>query len=163
MTVPPSRQSAFANAPMSDLIDILLRQFKRPLANYAIQLSTQDVDAIAAAVAARKPLSERSIQVRDGLIRVIAESERLLAGWNLTFEKSLQTEMADMPGWESTAEFLELANEKSNAELRIAAGSALVLALGDDRYRAYLRFLVDNPHLDDVSAVMARRILDFTA
>ncbi len=163
MTLPPSRESAFASAPMPDLIDILLRQFKRPLANYAIELSSADVDAIAAAVAHRQPLSEKGQQVRDGLIQAVAESERVLAGWNLTFQQALQTEMADMPGWESTAEFLELANEKSNAELRIAGGSALVLALGDDRYREYLRFLVANPHLDDVSAIMAKRILDFTA
>jgi hypothetical protein len=69
--------------------------------------------------------------------------------------------MGDMPGWETTAEFLDIANEKSNAELRISAGSALILVLGDDRYKDYLTFLVENPALDDVSAIMAKRIFDF--
>jgi hypothetical protein len=69
--------------------------------------------------------------------------------------------MEDVPGWHTTAEFLEVANEKSNAELRIAVGGALLLALGDDTFADYLRFLVANPALDEVSAVMARRVLEF--
>ncbi|MEM6281251.1 MAG: hypothetical protein AAF787_03580 [Chloroflexota bacterium] len=161
MTLPPSRQSAFETAPMPDLLDILLRQFKRPLANYSIDLKSEDVDAISAAAAAKEPPSAHAVEVREGLVKAVAESEAVLAGWELTFAQSLRTEMADMPGWETTAEFLDLANEKSNAELRIAAGSALVLALGDERYRHHLTFLIENPALDDVSAIMAKRVVDF--
>lgn len=163
MGVPPSRQSAFATAPMSDLIDILLRQFKRPLANHDIELTMEDIRTIAHNAAHRKPLTDRALQIREGLVQVVRESEGVLARWDLTFQQSLQTAMEDMPGWYTTAEFLEVANEKSNAELRISAGSALVLVLGDNTFAPYLRFLVANPALDDVSAVLAQRVLAFAA
>ena len=163
MTLPPSRQSAFETAPMTDLVDILLRQFRRPLANFNIELTAEHIQAIARDVAEKRDLSEKASEVRDGLVRVVQESESLLATWNLTFQQSLQTEMGAMPGWETTEEFLALANEKSNAELRIAGGSALVLLLGDDQFTPYLQFLVDNPTLDDVSAIMAKRVLSFVA
>jgi len=161
MTVPPARQSAFQNAPLIDLLDILLRQFKRPLAAVDVDLSAQDSEQIASEIAARSPLSPKALEVRDGLIRVVEQSEALLAGWGLTFEESLRKTMDAMPNWETTAEFLEVANEKTNAELRIAGGSALLLALGEPRFRQHLTFLVKNPSLDDVSAIMAQRILDF--
>lgn len=161
MSTLPSRNSAFATAPMQELVDVLLRQFRRPLANFDIELTPTQVEQIAQDVANRAPLSEKASDVRDGLVRAVAESEAVLARWELTFQQALQTEMGDIPGWETTAEFLELANEKSNAELRIAAGSALVLVLGDERYGAYLHFLVKHPHLDDVNAIVARRVLNF--
>lgn len=161
MTSPPSRQSAFQNAPMPDLLDILLRQFKRPLANFDIDLTAEDTERIAEQVAARQPLGEKAQSVRAGLVKVVEESETVLQGWELTFQQALQTPMDKMPNWETTADFLEVANEKSNAELRIAAASALLLAMDERRYRDYLTFLVENPSLDDVSAVMAERVLDF--
>jgi hypothetical protein len=163
MSVPPSRHSAFETAPMDDLLDILLRQFKRPLANFGVELSAQDVESIAKAVTARRPLDNLAIQVRDGLVQVVKESEAWFASRGLTFQQSLQTEMGDLPGWETTGEFLDLANEKSNAELRVAGASALLMALGSRQYEPYLRFLIDNPSLDDVSAVMARRVIEFAA
>ncbi len=161
MTSPPSRQSAFKNAPMPDLLDILLRQFKRPLANFDIDLTAEETERISADVAARRPLDAKGQQIRAGLIKVVEESKTVLAGWELTFQQALQTPMDKMPNWETTADFLEVANEKSNAELRIAAASALLLAMGETRYQDYLTFLVENPKLDDVSAVMAERVLDF--
>ena len=91
------------------------------------------------------------------LVALVAESEGVLAGWSLTFEQALDTEMGDVPGWESTAEFLEIANEKANAELRISTGSILVAALGDARYAARLRFLASRE--DDLDGVIARRVL----
>lgn len=161
MTSPPSRQSAFRDAPMPDLLDILLRQFKRPLANFDIDLTAEETERIAGDIAARRPLDAKGQQIRTGLVKVVEESKQVLNRWELTFQQSLKTQMDAMPGWETTAEFLEVANEKSNAELRIAAASALLLAMGDARYQDYLTFLVENPSLDDVSAVMAERVLDF--
>lgn len=161
--LPPSRQSAFETAPMIDLIDILLRQFRRPLANFNVELTAEQIQTLAAEIANQRPLSDKAIETRDGLISVVQESERVLEGWGLTFQQALQTEMGDMPNWETTEEFLALANEKSNAELRIAGGSALVLLLGDNQFTPYLHFLIDNPALDDVSAIMAKRVLAFVA
>ncbi|MFN8449948.1 MAG: hypothetical protein U0521_15520 [Anaerolineae bacterium] len=56
---------------------------------------------------------ERIDALRRALADLIAESEQVLAGWNLTFRQSLDTEIDAIPGWTSTAEFLEIANEKS--------------------------------------------------
>lgn len=163
MSLPPNRQSAFASAPLPDLFAILLRQFKRPLASVGVDLTPAAVDAVADLLASRRPLDARATAIRDGLRAVVAESEAWFAARGLTFETALQTEMGDLPGWETTAEFLELANAKSNAELRVAAAAALLVALGDDAYRPYLRFLVGHPQLDEVSAVMAGRVLAFVA
>jgi hypothetical protein len=146
---------------MPDLLDILLRQVKRPLATYGIDLTAEDITAIVQEIVNRQPPGAKAQQVRDGLARAVRESEAVLARWDFTFQQSLQTAMEDVPGWHTTAEFLEVANEKSNAELRIAVGGALLLALGDDTFADYLRFLVANPALDEVSAVMARRVLEF--
>ena len=163
MTLPPARQSAFNTAPMNELLSVLLRQFKRPLANFDVDLTPQAVTDISEQIAQRQPLTDAAMTIRDGLIQVVVESEAWFSDHDLTFQKSLQTEMGDMPGWETTAEFLDLANEKSNAELRVAGASALVLALGDRQYADYLLFLLENPQLDDVNAIMAKRILAFAS
>jgi len=147
---------------MDDLIDILLRQFKRPLASVGIDLTPQDVSHVAALVAGRRPLDDRAMTIRAGLVQVVQHSLEWFQAHDLTFRASLQTDMGAMPGWETTSEFLDLANQKSNAELRVAGGAALLATLGDGRYTAHLRFLVDHPHLDEVSAVMAGRVLAFT-
>ncbi|MEO0563905.1 MAG: hypothetical protein AAF125_17505, partial [Chloroflexota bacterium] len=160
MSGPQSRQSAFEDAPMDDLLDILLRQFKRPLANFGVELTATNVEAVAGRLAAREPLDALTVEIRDGLVEVVAESQAWFEAHDLTFETSLQTEMGDMPGWETTGEFLELANEKSNAELRVAGASALLVAMGADNHTDTLRFLIANPSLDDVSAIMARRVLE---
>jgi hypothetical protein len=159
MSIPPSRESAFATAPLPDLFDILLKQFKRPLHAVGVELTPGDVTHVAGQLANGAPLDERTQTIRDGLSQVVAESEAWFAAHNLTFETSLRTEMGDMPGWETTSEFLDLANEKSNAELRVAAAAALLVAMGADEHRPTLQLLVDNPELDDVSAVFAQRVL----
>ncbi|MEP7293700.1 MAG: hypothetical protein ABI835_18070, partial [Chloroflexota bacterium] len=82
----------------------------------------------------------------------------VLRRWNLSFEQSLDTEMTEIPGWESTAEFLEIANEKANAELRISTGVSLVAALGDWRFERELRFLAGRA--DDLDGVIAGRVLE---
>jgi hypothetical protein len=163
MTMPPSRQSAYATAPLLDLFTILLRQFKRPLANVGVDLTPAVVDQVADLLANRRPLDDQATAVREGLRAVVTESEAWFGARGLTFETSLRTEMGNMPGWETTAEFLDLANEKSNAELRVAAASALLVALGDKRHTPTLRFLVENPELDDVSALLAERVLTYIA
>jgi hypothetical protein len=128
------RGPTLANAPIEDLLAILLRQFRRPLAAQGVTISDADAAQIAADLAARTPDTPQRAAIRDALVAVIAESEGVLAKWGLTFETALNTTMDAMPGWETTAEFLEIASEKANAELRIAAGAALLLALGDARH-----------------------------
>ena len=158
----PDPLAAYRNAPLGDLLAILLRQYRRPLAGQGIELSDAEAEALAQAIAARAPLGDKAQPIRTALIDLIDESERVLARWNLSFQKSLDTEMNDIPGWESTAEFLEIANEKANAELRISTGAALLMALGDTRHVPELLFLVERGETD-VDAVIARRVLLFAS
>lgn len=154
MHADPARRAA--EAPLDELAALLLRQFKRPLAAQGVNLSDADIAALSAAVH-RAPLPE-SAPVRAGLRAAIAESEAVLARWGLTFRQSLQTTMTDIPGWQSTAEFLQIAEEKANAELRIAAGAALLAALGDLAYVPHLLDLIAHDP-DDLDAIIARRVL----
>lgn len=155
--LPPDPISTYQNAPLNELLAILLRQFRRPLAGRGVELSDAEAEALAERIVARKALGEKAEAIRVALVELVAESEALLAGWKLTFEQALDTEMGDVPGWESTAEFLEIANEKANAELRISTGSILLVALGDEQYTARLRFLAGRE--DDLDGVIARRVL----
>lgn len=156
--VRPDRANLAATAPLDDLYTLLLRQLKRPLSTFDVSLTDADAAAIAVEITRRDPPSKQALAVRGGLVEVVAESEQVLAGWNLTFEQSLATGMDAMPGWETTSEFLDVANEKSNAELRIASASALVAALGDLSYASHLLHLAagDPGELD---TAVARRTL----
>jgi hypothetical protein len=156
----PDRGQTLANAPLADLLTILLRQFKRPLATQGVTLTDADASRIAAELVSSAPESDERRTLREAMLVVIHESEAVLARWSLTFEQALDTPMDKLEGWESTAEFLDLANEKTNAELRIAAGVALLTALGDARYAERLRFLHRRDRADP-DAQIGQRILDF--
>lgn len=158
----PNRAQALANAPLEDLLTILLRQFKRPLATQGVTFTDAEAQTLAHEIATRAAESALHTAVRDALVTLIAESEAVLAGLGLTFEQSLDTPMDKLTDWETTAEFLDLANEKSNAELRIAAGAALLTALGDLRHTRRLLFLHERDD-DDPDAQIGRRLLSFAA
>ncbi len=150
---------ALSSAPLDDVLALLLKQFKRLLAAKGVSLTDADIETIVGQVAARNPQDGRIPAIRAALVALVEESEAVLARWNLTFPQALDTNMDAIPGWESTAEFLDIANEKSNAEIRIAAGAALLAAFGDLRYRPYLTHLAAGDY--DVDAIFARRVLAF--
>lgn len=156
----PDRTSRALTAPLDDLLTIVLRQFKRPLAALGITMTDQDAHSIIRAALTHEPLSDHAQTVRDGLAALVAESEAVLQRWNLTFQQSLETDMDAMPGWETTAEFIDIANEKSNAELRIANAAALVMLMGDRRYAAHLLYLASRRD-QDMDTVLAQRVLRF--
>ena len=96
--------------------------------------------------------------MKTALEAIVAESVGVLARWDLTFAQSLQTEMTALGGWHTTSEFLEIANEKGNAELRIVSGAALLAALDDLRYAGdLLAAVAHDPH--EIETVVARRML----
>lgn len=158
-----NRAENVKNWTMDMLLLILLRQFKRLLQERGVTLTETEMQTIAQAAAEHRLASEQITAVRTAIIEIVEESLSVLQGWDLTYAQSLATSMDAMPGWETTADFLELANEKGNAELRISTGSALLAGLGDPRYLAYLRACAkhgaDDP--EDVDAVIAQKVLDF--
>lgn len=152
------RAGALRHAPLPELLAILLRQYKRLLAEHGVTLSEADIQALAQQMSAQAVTDERTAAVRDILVRLVMESEQVLGRWNLTFEQSLRTDMSAIAGWETTSEFLETANEKGNAELRIASASALLVALGDLRYAEHLLAAIAHDP-DEIETVAARRLL----
>jgi hypothetical protein len=141
----------FANAPLDELLSVLLRQLKRPLATYGITLTDTEAERLAAERIAGKPLSLPALL--PALVNIVGESEAVLAKMGLTFIASLDTPMDRVSGWETTAEFLDLANEKSNAELRIVLGAALLWAFGDQQYASYMKHLANGDYGDETAIV----------
>jgi hypothetical protein len=152
------REQALDDAPLSDLLVILLRQYKRLLSERGIELTEAAIQTLAHQLAEGAPPPEPSQSIRAVLIDMVEESIAVLARRNMTFVQSLETDMADVPGWTTTSEFLEIANEKGNAELRIASASALLAALGDLRYAEYLLAAITHePH--EIETAAGKQIL----
>lgn len=159
----PDRANNVKNWEFDKLVLILLRQFKRLLEERGVELTDAQMRKIAQDAADRRTLGEHVAAIRAALNTIITESVGVLTRWKLTFAQSLKTAMTDIPGWHSTADFLQIANEKTNAEMRITAGSALLTVLGDSRHAAYLLDAIDhdlNTHGElDVDAIIAQRAL----
>lgn len=160
MTLPPNPNDKLGNAPFSDLMRVLLSQFKRLLADNGVMLTADETLEVAQAIANRTSHPKLPV-IREVMNTLVKDSLDLLENrWGLTFLKSLYAEMDDIDNWDTTAEFLEIANEKSNAELRISAGASLLVAVGD---LSFVPYLINVIHYDrgamDVDAVFAKRAL----
>lgn len=156
----PDRGGAFRSAPLGELLGVLLRQLRRPLGAHGVGLSDAQAaergEQIAAALEGGSPLNDPALVT--ALTAIVRESEAVLARWNLTFAESLVTSMEAITGWETTAEFLEVANEKANAELRISTSAALLTALGARDFAGYLRHVLARED-DDLDTLIAARVL----
>lgn len=162
--LPTDRSNQLLQVPLQHLLPDLIRQFNKPtlFGKHGIDLSKPEMDAIAEAVANHDPLPEKISALNDALSALIQESVvELQTRFNLTFAESLaKTNMSEMGGWKTTAEFLEIANHKANAELRISAGTSLMVFLGDVRHVDTLFTVIEQDNgLDDVDAMIAKRAL----
>lgn len=158
----PNRAAPLYTAPLADLLVVLLRQLKRIFADQGIHLSDAEIYALAHDVVQKQASAAQTQPVQAALLKIIAESEAVLERWNLTFIQSLGTAMDAIPGWETTSDFLEIANAKVNAELRISTAAALLVALGDYRYGAYLLAAFDHAS-QEPEGIIARRVLLFAS
>jgi len=157
--LPTDRAHTFADAPMANLLSVLLRQLKRPLGTQGFKLTDAESHRLANERVEGK-IPQRSLELVAALEGIVQESEAVLADLGLTFQTSLDADLSTIGNWQTTAEFLDIANEKSNAELRITLGAALDMAfVGDDQYAPYLLFLAEGDHGDET--VIAKRILSF--
>jgi hypothetical protein len=156
------RAAVYRAAPLDELLTVLLRQFRRLLLGKGLPLSEADAAAIAAAIARRDPPDARMQRLRAALASLVEESETVLGGMGLTFVQALRAEMTDVPGWETTAEFLALAEQKANAELRISTGSALLVLLGEQRFSPHLQAVIARAAetgQHDLDSIIAERAL----
>jgi hypothetical protein len=155
------RLNTYRAAPLDELLAVLLRQFRRLLLGKGLPLSDADTAEIAAAIVQRHPPDERLQRLRAALVALVEESETVLSGMGLGFAQSLRAEMTDVRGWETTADFLALAEQKANAELRISTGSALLVLLGEQRFSEHLDAVIaraaetGQPDLDSIIAERA--------
>lgn len=152
-------QQALLHAPIGELVVLLCKQFYRLLLERHITLTTHDMQALAQSVRPAQIVGTRDLH--DALWAMVGESvQELEARFGLSFAQSLARSMDAIGGWETTAEFLELANHKSNAELRIASASSLLAFLGNAVGVAYLLAIVAaDAGVEDVEAMIARRAL----
>lgn len=158
--MPPNTTQPLHTAPISELAVLLLKQFKRLLAEQGLNLTNEHLETLGERCATYQP-DERIQPILDRLAERVAESEtELLTRFNRTFEQALATDMTHIGGWQTTAEFLELANYKSNAELRISAGATLMMLFGDGRYSVHLWAVIrQDAGVWDVDASLAKRAL----
>jgi hypothetical protein len=149
------------DAPLTDIIVLLLKQVKRLLAEHDVMLTTDDMNTLARDAAAHHALPASANGMLPILRDLVTESLAVLqTQFGYTFETSLTKDMSDVQGWETTSEFLELANEKGNAELRISTTAALLTLMGDAAYAPLcLAVIAADPGITDVDATIARRAL----
>lgn len=159
--MPPNPALALLEAPLEELITLLCKQFTRLWAQGGLTPSTRELATLATAAAQRQPLPPIATPLCERLAELIRESEQeLQTRFQMSFAQALRADMRHVTGWETTAEFLELANVKSNAELRISAASTLLLMLGDGRFAHHaLEVIAHDGGLMDVDACLARRAL----
>lgn len=163
----PDRASNVEQWEFDKLVTILLRQFKGLLAQRNIELRDSDMRELGVEVANRTVVPSKTQPISEALGDIVMESVQKLGEWQLSFAQALRTEMIDMPNWETTAEFLEIANEKINAEVRISAGTSLMVTLGDKRYAQFLIEAITNDLYThgklDVDAIIAKHALLFAS
>lgn len=152
----PARQ--LDDAPIANIARLLLRQFKTLLEARGQTLTNEGIQHLCDDIAAHRPVPP---ELRHSVRDLVEESIALLnERWGLTFAQSLSADMGAIGGWETTEEFLDIANEKSNAELRISAGAALLVLMGEKGYAPYLyQVIEDDGGVFDVDATIARRAL----
>lgn len=145
----------------------LLKQFQRLLTQHEVSLTKAQIDHISEQVAQQQPPPDTIAAVCAAMRTIVNESvTELKTRFHFTFARSLREDMTSIGGWTTTAEFLEVANHKSNAELRISAGSTLLILLGetDATYFDYLYTVINHDAgVQDVDAVFAQRALTFRA
>lgn len=148
-------------APVADLVVVLLKQFRRLLAERDIHLTTEAMRQLGAAAASHQAPDAPRRRLIAALDALVGESlAELQTRFGLRFAEALATDMNAIGGWETTAEFLEIANHKSNAELRISSGAALLALLDDVRYADILLAVIEaDGGADDADALFARRAL----
>ncbi len=147
--------------PVDGLVLELLKQFQRLLAERNVSLTTDEMKEISRLAASHEALPGKVAAIQAAMVQIVQESVTVLSErFGFTFVQSLATDMNSIGGWETTADFLEIANHKSNAELRISAGSSLLALLGDARFaEALFAVIAADAGAQDVDATIARRAL----
>jgi len=161
---PPNPAQKLFDAPYADLVVVLLKQFTRLLKAQQVTLTTPQLTQVGEDAEAKQS-SEDIDRIRPLLRQFVQESvNELHERFEFTtYYEALTHDMTAMDGWETTGEFLEIANIKSNAELRISAASTLLVMFGERTYGTYLLDIIRvDAGVHDVDAAFAIRALVHT-
>lgn len=159
--VPDAPTEGLSRAPLGEIIWIALQHFRASLAEAGLILGAGETRELAGAIAEGTARAKGDCALRHIAAIVDGRLSRLRSRWRLDFAASLRADMAAIGPWRSTAEYLELANAKAEAEIDIALGSALLAAAGQRDYAPYLLDVLEQDAGDcaDIDAAIARRIL----
>ena len=140
-------------APFDDIMRLLCRQASEWLdGGHAAALSSL-------AAKAESAESEAAIDALKALVD--ANLDTLWRRWRLDFAASLAADVTALDDWETTADLLQLANDKAESEKRIVVGAALLTAFGVADYASFLRQVIaHDAGLMDIDAVIAKRVLE---
>ena len=158
--MPQSLAAQLNNLPFSDVLLILLDSLRPALSAQGITLGADDARDLAAALADGRGHGKAAM-IEEAVVQVVEARLLLLRdSWRMDFPAALRSDLADIGSWQTTAEFLELANAKAEAETQIALGSALLVALGRHNYAKYLFDMIEYDAGDnDVDTHIAKRAL----
>ena len=147
-------------APLADILNLLLRQFSEELAEAGLRLGDATINQMSSDLASRRASGAASSLV-DVLIPLVDDNlNQLNSRWSLRFPEFLAADCSQIDNWQSTAELLELANNKIEIEQRIVTGSALLVICGRHDYAEYLLDVLEyDMGLMDLDAVIAKRAL----
>ena len=147
-------------APISEVLLMLLSHLRAALADAGLALSGDANRELAAALASGDPHPSREALTTTLTALVDDSLKALQAGWNLDFAAALGADASALGAWETTAEYLELANKKAELETRIVTASALLVAAGRGEYAQHLQDVIaQDAGAMDVDAIVAGRIL----
>ncbi len=147
-------------APISEVLLMLLSHLRAALADAGLALSGDANRELAGALASGDPHPSREALITHLTALVDGSLNALQAGRDLDFAAALGAEASALGAWETTAEYLELANKKAELETRIVTGSALLVAAGRDEYARYLwDVIAHDAGAMDVDAMVAGRVL----
>lgn len=157
---PPRHEKRPAEWSTPELMLMLLRQFRNLLAE---QGAEYDDTTLRQLVDDESFLARERHKLISAMRGIVDESVGFLQTWDLTYSQSLQTDMNDLAHlWSSTADFLDVANQKNNAELRINGGSALLGLLGvaEDAPYLFATLEADLQYAElDIDGAIARYVL----
>jgi hypothetical protein len=161
--MPPANPAQkLRTAPFEDLVVMLLKQFQRLMRDRGTNTTSDDLNNIGKAASIKSDdypsITDDICQHLETFVQESIEELQRRFGW--TFAQSLAEDMSTITNWETTSDFIDIANNKSNAELRISAGATLLVMLEQDDYAPYLLDVIDaDKGAQDVDAMLAMRAL----
>ena len=158
--MPDRPAEGLSRAPLGEIIWMLLQHFRAELADAGSALGADEARELAGALAAGQSHAKADAMTQTVADLVDGQLSILDSRWEIDFATCLRADMASIGAWRTTAEFLELANDKAEAETSIALGSALLVAAGRSEYASYLLDVLDyDAGAFDIDGAIARRIL----